>query len=127
MSYGTRAALGDVPSLAGSPPVRTRYPSGPNAGQLADRYATYNDVPYLLRPFAEQLGTAGFWYAPPANPLDTLEDQGSTAYDAATGAVASGINYASDAVLGLGKNTLYLAAAAGLAWLVLPGLLRGKR
>lgn len=121
MSY---AGLGDVLAYAGAKPVRTRFPSGPNAGQLADRYATYDDIPLLLRPFAEQLGAAGYWYAPPPNPLDTLEDEGSRVYDTATGAIASGINYASDKVLGLGKDTLILAGLGLAAFLVLPALAR---
>lgn len=124
MSYGR--ALGDVPSQAGSPPVRTRFPSGPNAGQLADRYAVYDDIPLLLRPFAEQLGAAGYWYVPPANPLDTLSDQGAQVWDATTGAVATGVNYASDTILGFGKGTLVVAALAAAAWLVLPSLLRRR-
>lgn len=42
--------------------VRTVFPSGPNAGQPADRYTSYDEIPILKRIGAQQLGGAGFWY-----------------------------------------------------------------
>lgn len=44
--------------------VRTRFPCGPNAGKLADRYSSYDKIPLLKRigSNAIQCGAAGYWY-----------------------------------------------------------------
>lgn len=62
--------------------VRTRFPCGPNAGKLADRYSAYDKIPLLKRvgSNAIQCGSAGFWYVD-ANLSAQLRD----AVDIATG------------------------------------------
>lgn len=117
-----RVVLGDVPAEAGSPPVRTRYPSGPNQGQLADRYAAYADIPLLLKPLAEQLGSAGYWYVPPANPLDTLTDEGSQASDA----FVTGLDKVTSGITGDAKKALLIGGGVLLAVTIVPAFLRRR-
>src|SRR4051812_28990297 len=96
--------------------VRTRFPCGPRVGELADRYASYDDIPFLKRvgSNATQCGSAGYWY------VDAdLSAQLRDGIDVATGEAIQVVDKVSDAALsftsGVGKWALF----AGVAYLVL--------
>ena len=128
--YGEFAALlGDV--QASSPCIaaagltvgegqHTRFPCGPDAGEMAQRYSSLDAVPFLLRLTAVQCGKC--WYARPSNPLTWIEDEASQALDTAEGAAAGAINFASDSILDVAKSTLGLAVLGIGAFFVVKGL-----
>lgn len=89
--------------------VRTRFPCGALAGDLADRYASYDDIPLLVRATAVQCGSAGYWYARPTNPIDSALDAGSRI----TGEAVQGV----DTVRQGAENLL----AGAAKWLLLGG------
>jgi hypothetical protein len=94
--------------------VRTRFPCGPNAGKLADRYATYSDIPLLKRigSNAIQCGAAGYWYVD-ADLSARLRD----ATDEATGAAIQVIDEASSAITGGASTAMKFGIAAGVLYL----------
>ena len=102
--------------------VRTRFPCGPNAGQLADRYSTYDDIPLLKRigSNAIQCGAAGYWY------VDAdLSAQLRDGIDEATGAAVQVIDTASSAITGGASTAVKWGIAAGVLYLV--GQFIGRR
>lgn len=102
--------------------VRTRFPCGPNTGALADRYATYDDIPYLKRvgSNAIQCGAAGYWY------VDAdLSAQLRDTVDVATGEAVQVIDEASSAITGGASTAIKWGIAAGVLYLV--GQFIGRR
>ena len=102
--------------------VRTRFPCGPNTGQLADRYPTYDDIPLLKRigSNAIQCGAAGYWYVD-ADLAAQLRD----ATDVATGEAIQVLDTASSAITGGASTALKWGIAAGVLYLV--GQFIGRR
>lgn len=102
--------------------VRTRFPCGPNTGQLADRYASYSDIPLLKRigSNAIQCGAAGYWYVD-ADLSARLRD----GVDQATGAAVQVIDQASDAITGGASTAVKFGVAAGVLYLL--GQFIGRR
>lgn len=92
--------------------VRTRFPCGPQQGLLADRYASYDDIPLLKRvgSHATQCGSAGYWYVD-ADMSARLRD----GIDVASGEAIQVIDTAASAVQG---NVAKFALAAGVLYLL---------
>lgn len=102
--------------------VRTRFPCGPNAGQLADRYPNYDAIPLLKRigSNAIQCGAAGFWYVD-ADLTAQLRDD----VDQATGTAIQVIDQASTAITGGASTAVKWGVAAAALYLV--GQFIGRR
>lgn len=102
--------------------VRTRFPCGPNAGSLADRYPNYDAIPLLKRigSNAIQCGAAGYWYVD-ADLSARLRDD----VDVATGAAVQVVDQAASAVTGGASTALKWGIAAGALYLV--GQFIGRR
>lgn len=102
--------------------VRTRFPCGPNAGQLADRYPNYDAIPYLKRigSSAIQCGAAGYWYVDADLSARVRDD-----VDVATGAAVQVIDQASAAITGGASTALKWGIAAGLLYIA--GQFIGRR
>lgn len=96
--------------------VRTRFPCGPNAGSLADRYPNYDAIPYLKRvgSNAIQCGAAGYWYVD-ADLSARVRDDVDVATGVAVQVVDNVRQSAEDFLGGAGKFVLL----GGLAYLVL--------
>jgi hypothetical protein len=102
--------------------VRTRFPCGPNTGTLADRYPTYDDIPYLSRvgSNAIQCGAAGYWYVD-ADLSARLRDD----VDVATGEAIQVLDTASSAITGGASTAVKWGIAAAALYLI--GQFIGRR
>lgn len=112
--------MSTVPATEG---VRTRFPCGPNAGNLADRYTSYDQIPILKRigSNAIQCGAAGYWY------VDAdLSAQLRDATDIATGEAVQVIDQASSAITsGASSTAVKFGITAGVLYLL--GQFIGRR
>lgn len=102
--------------------VRTRFPCGPNTGKLADRYPTYDDIPYLKRigSNAIQCGAAGYWY------VDAdLSAQLRDAVDVTTGEAVQVIDQVSSSITGGASTAVKWGLVAGVLYII--GQFIGRR